>query len=191
MNNNDKISIEYESRVMIEESTYLKIVDDYTQKYSHYDFTNINYYYDTPDYYLLHHSMVLRKRVVNNDAELTLKIKGNNGDKEITSLVNKDIDNIDELLSERIRDVLLINKVKIHNLKLITVLKTERIEIKINDYLFVIDKNYYNNKVDYNLEVEATSKKEAERYLAKIIKKYAIKDDGKYISKSRRAMLKL
>ena len=66
-----------------------------------------------------------------------------------------------------------------------------RMEVEFDDHLLVIDKNFYNNKIDFNLEVESTSRKLAKEYLEKVISKYGITYKKDYISKSRRAILKL
>ena len=76
-------------------------------------------------------------------------------------------------------------------LKLIVSLKTERIEIPYQNYLFVLDKNYYRNKVDFNIEVESDSKKAAKCHLIEIISEFGIEYNEDYISKSRRAILGL
>ena len=81
--------------------------------------------------------------------------------------------------------------IDLDRIKLIASLKTERKEIQFPEYLFVIDKNYYNDKVDFNLEVESTSKKLAKEYLNQIISKFNIENKKDYISKSRRAIYNL
>ena len=86
MNVNDKVSMEYEARVMIGESEYLKIKEEYLNLGQICrEFTNKNTYFDSPDLYLTHHHMVLRIREIDGlEKELTLKVKGENGDIEIT-----------------------------------------------------------------------------------------------------------
>ena len=70
-------------------------------------------------------------------------------------------------------------------------LKTKRLEVNFEDYLLVIDKNFYNNKIDFNIEVESTSRELAQKYLIETISKYGITYKKDYVSKSRRAILKL
>ena len=83
------------------------------------------------------------------------------------------------------------NKVDVDHIKLITTLKTERIEIMFQDYLFVLDKNYYRGKIDYNLEVESDSEKRAVSCLLQIIEPFGVEYKKDYISKSKRAIYNL
>ena len=49
-----------------------------------------------------------------------------------------------------------------------------RIEVPIEDHLFVIDQNTYGNKTDYNIEVEANSQKNAVSIAKKYCEKYGL-----------------
>ena len=187
----EKISMEYEARVMIDEQQYEKIKEDYINKYFYHSIINENYYYDLSPLYLIHNHMVLRKRICGDKQEFTLKIKGEKGDIEITNEVNTTSLDINDLISDGIKSELDKNNIDYKKLKNIAYLKTERVEIPFDEYLFVIDKNYFNDKIDFNLEVESNSRKLAKKYLSVINKKYGINDDKKYYSKSKRAILKL
>ena len=87
MNVNDKVSMEYEARVMIDEKTYHLFKEaKIKESLSYHYIKNENIYFDNDDLYLTHHHMVLRIRTIDDkNHELTLKIKGENGDIEITS----------------------------------------------------------------------------------------------------------
>ena len=195
MNVNDNINMEYEERVMITENQYSQILEEYS-KYECKRITNTNYYFDYEDLQLTNTGMVLRARNIDDQIfELTLKIKQENGDMEVNHpLTSNEFNDIIE--NEKIPDsevlVLLKSKnIDLDKIELISSLKTERIEIQFPEYLFVIDKNYYKNKVDFNLEVESTSKKEAKTYLNQIISQFGIENKKDYISKSRRAIYNL
>ena len=197
MNVNDKVSMEYEARVMIGESEYLKIKEEYLNiGRICREFTNINTYFDSPDLYLTHHHMVLRIREIDGlEKELTLKVKGEDGDIEITHNIESE-EEYQKLLSGNISNLDIEKEISsrggdIKSLGVITTLTTERVEVEFDDHLLVIDKNFYNNKVDFNLEVESTSRELAKEYLEKVISKYGIAYKKDYISKSRRAILKL
>ena len=195
MNGNDNINLEYEERVMITENQYSQIVEEYS-KYEQKKIVNTNYYFDYEDLQLTNSGMVLRARNIDDQIfELTLKIKQENGDIEVNHPLTSN-EFLDIIKNEEIPDsevlVLLNSKnIDLDRIKLITSLKTERIEIEFPEYLFVIDKNYYNNKVDFNLEVESTSKKDAKTYLNQIISQFGIENKKDYISKSRRAIYNL
>ena len=197
MSDTAKISMEYEARCMINEKEFDLIKKEYSSfPNTKRIITNKNVYFETPSLYLVNHHMVLRLRHINNDKEeLTLKIKGEGGDIEINYPLSKKetmdlIDDI-EIPDSVIRNKLVELGVNLNSLEIVTTLFTERMEIDFPDHVFIIDKNFYNNKVDYNLEVESTSKEKAQHYLEKIVKPYGIKIDKNYMSKSRRAILKL
>ena len=157
---------------------------------------NINYYYDDEKLTISNSHQVLRLREIDeNKQELTLKIKADNGDIEINRpLTSKELH---EMLNQiNISDVEIIDRLKTIgvepvDLKLVAKLKTERIEIEEDDYLFVIDKNHHNDRIDYDLEVESTSKEEAIQFLKTIIDQFGIEYKKDYISKSRRAIYNL
>lgn len=195
MNGNDNINLEYEERVMITENQYSQIVKEYS-KYECKEVVNVNYYFDYENLQLTNSGMVLRARNINDQIfELTLKIKQENGDMEVnhplTSTEFIDIIENEEIPDSEVLVLLKSKNIDLDRIKLITSLKTERIEIQFPEYLFVIDKNYYNDKVDFNLEVESTSKKSAKDYLNQIISKFNIENKKDYISKSRRAIYNL
>ena len=197
MNEKDNVNMEYEARVMIPENQYSLIKEFYLKSGKKYhELVNINYYYDDDKLTISNSHQVLRLREVdNNKNELTLKIRAENGDIEINRpLTSKELhDLLDQI---NISDEEIINRLKsigvqLEDLKLVAKLKTERIEIQEDNYLFVIDKNYHNDRVDYDLEVESTSKDAAIHYLKEIIKQFDIEYKKDYISKSRRAIYNL
>ena len=195
MNGNDNINLEYEERVMITQNQYSQILNEYS-KYECKEVVNVNYYFDYENLQLTNSGMVLRARNINDQVyELTLKIKQENGDMEVnhplTSTEFNDIIENEEIPDSEVLVLLKSKNIDLDRIKLITSLKTERIEIQFPEYLFVIDKNYYNGKVDFNLEVESTSKKLAKDYLNQIISKFNIENKKDYISKSRRAIYNL
>ena len=193
----DNISIECEARAMINESQYETLLSFHREHAKSYkELVNINTYFDTEDRYLVHHHMVLRIREVENEKdELTLKVKGDNGDIEITYLLDeKEKEEMCQkciIPSIKIKDELLSRGVDISHLSLVSKLKTERMEVYLRSYIFVIDKNYYNNKVDFNIEVEAKDKKCAKKHLNELGALVGVSYQKGYISKSRRAILNL
>ena len=140
--------------------------------------------------------MLLRIREIDDsEKELTLKIKERDGDIEITHNIESE-EEYQKLLSGNINNLDIEKEISsrggdIKSLGVITTLTTERVEVEFDDHLLVIDKNFYNNKIDFNLEVESTSRELAKEYLEKVISKYGIAYKKDYISKSRRAILKL
>ena len=186
----NNISYEYECRAMLSEKEYLNLLDFYHPITL---ITNVNHYFDTPDLFLTNNHMVLRLREVDDKKELTLKIKERDADIEITALIDAKDSFIKHPIIEdkEIRDELINRCVDIGSLQYITTLKTERFEISKNKYLIVLDKNYYHDKIDFNIEIESMSRKEAKKRLLKILKAFNLSYEEDYISKSRRAILKL
>ena len=194
MNVNGNINIEYEARVMITENQYSLIMKSYDGKGR--KLVNTNYYFDDEKKTLTNNGVVLRVRNIDDKYfELTLKIKGVNGDKEINySLTSKEAGLLIgkcDFNREEIAKEIKAYGLDTNDLKLITSLKTERLEIDDKKHLIVIDKNYYNNKVDFNIEVESTSKTLANQCLDQICSKFNIENKKDYISKSRRAIYNL
>ena len=192
------ISLECEARVMVDEKTYESIKSFYlTNNKNYHSFTNKNIYIDTKDLFLLNHHMVLRIREIDDkEKELTLKVKGENGDNEYTYPLNDEKEYLALLNNLIIPYPVITNFLKEKNidlssLNIVTTLITERIEIPFSDYLFVIDKNFYGGVIDYNLEVEAKSKELAKNYLNELGKPFGVIYKKGYVSKSRRAILNL
>ena len=189
--------MEYESRVILTQEQYLLVKEKFVTSNPNYEeITNVNYYFDTPDLYLTEHHAVLRLRKINSsNSELTLKIDLGKGCLEINQhLTDKEelefIKNC-KFKNTNIKSKLIELGVDLNSLKLITELKTERVEIQFDDYLLVIDKNYYRGKVDYNLEVESDSENHAKERLISIISQFGIEYKKDYISKSKRAIYNL
>ena len=194
---NDNINMEYEARVMINEEQYLNIRKHYlNSKYSKEEIINENFYFDTEDLKLTSSHKVLRMRKINNSKyELTLKIKVENGDIEINhKLTDKEKDDLLEnsiISYPPILDKLKESNIDPSSIRYITNLKTERLEVRLESCLLVIDKNYYRNKVDFNLEVESSAKSLAKSQLEEIIKPFGLSIKKDYINKAKRAIYNL
>ena len=197
MSGNDNINMEYEARLILDENEYSRLKEFYTSKYPNYRFiVNENFYFDTKDLYINNHNSMLRVRSIDESKfELTLKIDKPEGCIEINHLLTDKEKN--ELFikgiipKSNIKDKLEKMNIRPGDISLITNLKTERIEIDFEDYLFVLDKNYFRNRVDFNLEVESASNSLAKSKLLAIIAPFNIEYKNGYITKSRRAIYDL
>ena len=187
-------NIEYEKRVMLTKTQYDELYK-YAQAFSYKkEYLLINHYFDDPHLSLIKSHHVLRIREINDsEYELTLKVKGDKGDLEINKLLNKE--EKDELLNHFILKDEDIKKhlfnINIDNLKLITSLKTERIEIPFDNFLFVLDKNYYSDVIDYDLEIESSDIETALNIIQKYCNQFGMQYHEDYLSKSRRAINKV
>ena len=187
---------EYEARVMLTEEEYLNIVSVYLKMFPNAQFLqNTNIYFDSSDLYLRKNHMTLRVRVVNDAySELTLKIKGENGDDEINDkLAKKDLDLLVKqgiFPSGNVKNFLIGLSYPLSNYHYITTLVNRRLEIEIDGHLLVIDKNVYGDVVDYNLEIETNDGvRSANKILNNYIRQFNLSlADKKYPGKASRAI---
>ena len=197
MNVNDNINMEYEARVMINEEQYVNIRSHYLSLDIPYEkIENENYYFDTPDLKLTNSHKVLRIRKINDEKyELTLKIQEENGCVEINHYLT--IKEKEEMMKngvisyQQIVDKLKEYNIDLSTIKFITNLKTERLEFRLEGGLLVIDKNYFQNRIDYNIEVESDSEIHAKTILLSIISPFGVEYKKDYINKARRAIYNL
>ena len=158
-----KTQKEYETRLMLTEEQYFFIVTYYMNIQPNKHFLQItNHYYDTDELNLTKDQrMTLRVRIINDvKSELTLKIKGEDGDEEVTDgLSPKE----QELLLEQnifpygqVRNRLMLLPYPLNKYHRITSLFNRRLEIEFEDHILVVDKNTYEDEVDYNLEIESS-----------------------------------
>lgn len=172
-------TIEYEERVMLEEPDYQKIINDIKRGKRPFVSLHIeNIYLDNDESFIYQNKMMLRIRTINNkEQELTLKVNNPDGSaKEIN----------ETLLSHPLIDKELNNK--FFKYQEIARLITERIEVKYDDYLLVIDKNIYHDIIDYDLEIEAKTQQNAVNLVKKYCNLYNLKYDPHYMNKSVRAI---
>ena len=188
---------EFESRIMLTNDEYLNIVSFYMKLYPDQHFlSNVNVYFDSDDLYLRKLHITLRVRTINDvKSELTIKIKGNNGDQEINDDLS--LKDINLLMNENIfpegnvKNYLLSLSYPLSAYKSIVTLYNRRLEITYEDHLLVIDKNVYNDITDYNLEIETKNDiKEANAKLEYYVKKFNLSlHKQKYVGKAHRAIM--
>ena len=170
-------NIECEDRVMVTFDQYRRLLAHFVARDPHFHILEIeNTYLDDDKLSLKNSHRVLRIRKSNNEIELTLKIKGENGDLEINETPEKHPE-IDKMLNNEFD--------KYHP---IAKLNTSRVEVRIDDYLVVLDMNKYNGIIDYDLEVEANTLKKAKKVVKSICHSFGLKYKKDYHSKSSRAI---
>ena len=188
---------EYETRIMLTESEYFEIVSHFMRLHPNKHFLkNTNTYFDTEDLYLRKNHITFRLRTINDiKSELTIKIKGKNGDDEINDSLNTQEAQL--VLKSRVfpdgdvKNFLLTLPYTFDAYKEITTLYNVRLEIEEKDHLLVIDKNTYNDIIDYNLEIETKDGIEsARRILDYYIEQFSLVNRGqKYVGKAHRAIM--
>lgn len=170
--------IEYEERVLISKSDYEKVIEDIKlsgKEISHLIIENI--YLDNDDSFIEKNHYMLRVRTTNGtNQELTLKIQNkDNSNIEINEALNSHPE-IDKNIDGEFKDYK--EKAK---------LVTDRLEVQFEDHLLVIDKNTYHGIEDYDLEIESENQHKSKEIISFYCKKYSLKYDPNYKTKSHRA----
>ena len=155
-----------------------------------------NEYYDTDYLDILNLSYMLRVRLNENTKDLTLKVplKKRNGDSEYHQiLTEEEYINLKEkniFPKGKIKDILLSDNIDINNIKYKTTLNCIRYEFYEDDYIIVLDKNRYDNVLDFNIEIESSSYEKSLNKNLELSKlfNYSLKED--YKTKYRRALIK-
>ena len=186
-------NIEIEAKCLITKEEYNQVIDFYkADKIKKIKQTN--YYIDTEDLKLKQFGMALRIREKENDFELTLKAPLAEGlleKNEIISWKQYETYKEDNVFPDcPLVDFIKMLNIKVEDLKILTQLTTDRIEIKDIDESGVlsIDKNSYNNVIDYELEFEGPSIEKASAVLEKICLDAKINYIANTKSKQSRAM---
>ena len=171
--------IEYEERLLITENDYKKVIADIKKSRRNYIYSYIeNVYLDNKEGYIKNNHLMLRLRTIDKEEqELTLKIRNpEGGHLEITEPIICHPE-VDKCLGKPLEEF-----------KEIARLRTERMELPTKDYTFVLDKNYYGDVIDYNIEVEAKSMKRANEVIRFFCNRYGIEYKKDSESKSKRAI---
>lgn len=166
-------NIEIEAKVLITEKEYNNVVSHFlNRKISEFD--QINHYIETEDFQLKKIGVGLRIREKDECYTLTLKAPMAEGllekNEELTRLQFNSFMKRNLFPECQIKEFIKMLGVKIEDLKILTQLTTHRIDISMDDrvYVFSIDKNVYNDLVDYELEVEGPSLNKAKDMLKSI-----------------------
>ena len=150
-------NLEIEFKNMLDESEYKKLIEHFAIEENQI-WTQKNVYFDTKTFDLNKNQAALRVRIKNNTYELTLKTKADVGLIETNQLITKsDYANLkhDHLLVKGlVYDKLLELGIDVNELRVITDLTTKRAEVSYEDGLLVLDKSFYGEVIDFELEYE-------------------------------------
>lgn len=180
----EQIEIEY--KILINENTYHQIISDYKDMISE-TLTQTNYYFSSDKLNSLKY--MLRIRELNNTFELTLKRPNKIGRKEFNiplSLDDKDKIFNGQNISNEIFDILQDVNASQSDLLQEGKLTTYRTNINLPLGVLSIDKNTYNNKVDYEIEFEVNNASLGKVEFLKIIEKYNLSYTSNCTSKYMR-----
>lgn len=172
---NQEIEIEY--KVLLSETKFNKIL--ITLDFPKEPITQTNYYFETPDFKLKKHNSALRIRKKNSDYIVTLKEPHPQGILETHDYISESDFNyaINENVLNAPNCIHQLNKrnISIIDIKYMGFLTTERYEFSKDHLIYVLDKSFYNNKIDYELEIEAPSKTIGLNKFNELISKFNIK----------------
>lgn len=150
--------IEIEFKNLLTEKEYQALLHYFNATENDF-FTQINSYFDTPNWKLKKLHAGLRIRLLPDFAELTLKTPFENHLLETTDslalveaekLIAEGKIKTDGTVGTKLKSL----NVSPNELCLLGTLKTTRFEKQTPEGLFVLDKSYYGNEVDYELEFE-------------------------------------
>ena len=166
-------NIEIEAKVLITEKEYNHVLSYYKNHVIN-EYDQINYYIDSENLSLKKMGIGLRIREKGGIYTLTLKAPLAEGLLEKDENLSKEVFNA-FIKSNKFPECYTVDFIKMlgvdpKTLKVITTLTTHRVEVNYNDsgYEFSIDKNSYNSKVDFELEVAGPSLNRAKEMLKEI-----------------------
>lgn len=182
-------AIEIEAKVLITPEDYKKLMKHfpYAPRY-----IQTNYYIDSPDRVISKEGFALRIREKEGIYELTLKTPLSQGLLEKNCTISKEV--FTKFAKEQVfpkggtENFLRMLDIPVEELKILTSLTTERIDIEYQGGLLSIDRNTYSGITDYEIEFEYNNLAGAEKILEELLKEFDIPVKFSKSSKVHRAM---
>lgn len=135
--------------------------------------TQVNHYFETEDFKLKEKGAALRIRMKNNTYILTLKEPYEDAILEthdtLTAEEFKQWTTGSPVSKKHTTKQLQQLGIPIEELKYYGALTTERKSYIADDIIYVLDKSFYNNQVDYELEIEAPSHEKGKKVISELI----------------------
>lgn len=139
------------------------------------------------------HKCGMRIRTRANSKKLTLKIPQYDGNIEINQVISENELNAiiagNFIPEGQIKEALTSLGIRDSDLVILTTLHTTRLLVNDGNFELCLDKNTYNNKIDYEVEVEGPSLKEAKQYIENFFEKEKILFTENHLSKYVRATM--
>lgn len=185
-------TIEIEAKVLLQEEDYRKLVKlfPYSPRY-----IQTNYYIDTPDRVMAKEGFALRVRQKEGTFELTLKTPLSQGLLEKNCTISKDV--FEDFAKRGVfpkggtENFLRMLDIPVENLRILTALTTERIDVDYQGGLLSIDRNTYSGITDYEVELEYNNLAGAEKILETLLTENGIPCKFTNATKVHRAMAAL
>lgn len=182
-------AIEIESKVLVSPEDYRKLVKLFP---SAPRYMQTNYYIDSDERILAKSGIALRIREKNGAYEMTLKTPLSQGllEKNVPLTMNEfcSFRDFNEFPKCDLKRFLTMLDFDVAQLKILTSLATERVDIEYEGGLLSIDRNSYSGKVDYEVEFEYNNMEDAERILGDFLKANDVPCNFSSVRKTARAM---
>ncbi len=140
--------------------------------------TQMNHYFDTPDFSLKSHRCALRIREKNGSFVLTLKQPHPDGlletHQQLSVAEYSSYMNNEKFAEGHVYSILSDLGVDPKSIVYLGTLTTKRAEKETTDGLLVLDENQYLSVIDYELEYEAKERKKGEFEFSTFLKQYGI-----------------
>ena len=150
-------NLEIEFKNMLNESEYEQLLNHFSISEEQI-WTQKNVYFDTKAFALKRQKAALRVRIKNNTYELTLKTQAEVGLLETNQMITKTdyttLKHDHRLINGPVYEALMDLGININDLRVITDLTTKRAEVDYQDGLLVLDKSFYGEVIDFELEYE-------------------------------------
>ena len=188
--------LEFESRAMLTADKYKEILTFYlgNSEISHKEFHLINDYFETDNKDLSKHKLMLRVRKSHSQFDLTLKVPLSKelGDTEYHQyLEQNEYLNLKEnniFPNGNIKDKIESFGVSITSVKYKTSLNCFRHEFYFDNHIIILDKNAYGDILDFNIEIEASSKENAINKNLELAKRFSYEFKDSYKTKFVRVL---
>lgn len=150
-------NLEIEFKNMLSESEYEQLLNHFSISEEQI-WTQKNVYFDTKAFDLKRQKAALRVRIKNSTYELTLKTQAEVGLLETNQMITKTdyttLKHDHRLINGPVYEALMDLGININDLRVITDLITKRAEVDYQDGLLVLDKSFYGEVIDFELEYE-------------------------------------
>jgi len=186
-------NIEIEAKALIKEQDYNNLIKEFEgANFTVFDQTN--YYVETKSFDLKKLGLGLRVRDVNGKYVLTLKAPMSEGLLEKEETIS---DEQFQLFEKKnvfpecsLKDFIIMLGFEIKKLRIMAKLRTHRTQVELDEgkHILCIDKNEYNNQVDYELELEGNSLGKAKTRLEQFCIEHEIDYKDNPRSKQTRAL---
>ena len=182
-------AIEIEAKVLLSKDDYQKLVKHFPHAPR---YVQTNHYIDSDDRVLLKDGIALRIREKKGLYELTLKTPLSQGllEKNVAITIDDlvDLRDEDKFPQGDIARFLTMLDIDISQLKILTSMTTERIDIQYEGGLLSLDRSTYSGQTDYEVEFEFNNMNDAERILKNLLDELEIPCQFSRVSKIHRAM---